>query len=81
MRIGCRPVSPPGNNRYTVTLSLKVKELVENNRNINRNNFGYNRNIFLEPVINLLLKLSVQSKYIRALRLGWQTNERVIRVT
>jgi hypothetical protein len=35
----------------------------------------------LEPVINLLLKLSVQSKYIRALRLGWQTNERVIRVT
>ena len=26
-----------GNNRYTVTLSLKVKETVENNRNINRN--------------------------------------------
>lgn len=34
----------------------------------------------LEPVINFFAKLSVQCKHIRALRLGWETNERVIRV-
>jgi len=33
----------PGNNRHNVTLSLKVKKSAENNRNINRNSYGYKR--------------------------------------
>ena len=34
----------------------------------------------LEPVINFFQELSVQCKHVPAVRLGWQTNERVIRV-
>jgi hypothetical protein len=34
----------------------------------------------LEPVINFFQKLSVQCKHAPAIRLGWQTNVRVIRV-
>jgi hypothetical protein len=32
------------NNRNNVTLSLTPKDSVENNRNINRNGYGHNRN-------------------------------------
>ena len=42
--------------------------------------FPYALPKFLEPVINFFQFLSVQCKHIPALRLGWQTRERIIRV-